>query len=259
MRPATNNQGDTKMAPLPSRTYEVYIERDGKRYNLMLDTTDESRAKVLAQVLCPGGTVLDCRFYDEALHQGKRLLRVGEFWWMYDKMVRVLRVSGLRSLLLVIDQHKEHTIRDRSTQQVVRTFRSPVTIEGSPYCEDFRKPTETEQLAALEAVEKGEAMKQQKKTANGAKAPKQPQDCGCGCGGKTGGGRFLPGHDAKLKGRLIREARDGNKPAVKALKDLGWEKYVPTVEPKKAKKAPAEKLAPPATAPESAITTGEGQ
>ena len=27
---------------------------------------------------------------------------------------------------------------------------------------------------------------------------KQPQECGCGCGGMTKGGRFLPGHDARF-------------------------------------------------------------
>ena len=37
--------------------------------------------------------------------------------------------------------------------------------------------------------------------------PKTPQACGCGCGGMTKGGRFLPGHDARFhaaqkKGRL---------------------------------------------------------
>lgn len=36
---------------------------------------------------------------------------------------------------------------------------------------------------------------------------KTPQPCGCGCGGMTKGGRFLPGHDARFhaaqkKGRL---------------------------------------------------------
>lgn len=33
--------------------------------------------------------------------------------------------------------------------------------------------------------------------------------CECGCGGNTRGGRFLPGHDAKLKSQLLAKAREG--------------------------------------------------
>lgn len=29
--------------------------------------------------------------------------------------------------------------------------------------------------------------------------PKSPKPCECGCGGETKGGRFIPGHDSKLK------------------------------------------------------------
>jgi hypothetical protein len=58
----------------------------------------------------------------------------------------------------------------------------------------------------------------------------KPQDCTCGCGGQTRGGRFLPGHDAQLKSRLVTAAREGNKgdraKAVKRLEELGWEKYI---------------------------------
>jgi hypothetical protein len=32
-------------------------------------------------------------------------------------------------------------------------------------------------------------------------------ECLCGCGGRTRGGRFLPGHDAKLKKALVADAR----------------------------------------------------
>ena len=35
---------------------------------------------------------------------------------------------------------------------------------------------------------------------------KTPQDCACGCGEQTKGGRFRPGHDAKLASRLRKEA-----------------------------------------------------
>lgn len=244
------------MAPMPSRNYEITIERDGKRHEVMIDTTAESRARVLAQQMFPGCTVTHCRHYDELLHDGKRLVRVGEFWWLQDKIVRVLRVSGLRSLLLVVGRHEEHVIRNSITGETLRMFRTPETLEGSPYCEDFRKPTETEKLAALEAVEKGTTMKQTKQQNT---TTKEPQDCGCGCGGKTGGGKFLPGHDAKLKGRLIREAREGNKKAIASLKDLGWAKYIPAVEPKakKTKKGePAAEQAAPVVTPEPTLSEG---
>src|SRR6266446_7613258 len=47
-------------------------------------------------------------------------------------------------------------------------------------------------------------------------------ECLCGCGGRTKGGRFLPGHDAKLKKALIAEARAGKKRARNKLEKLGW-------------------------------------
>jgi hypothetical protein len=34
-------------------------------------------------------------------------------------------------------------------------------------------------------------------------------ECLCGCGGRTKGGRFLPGHDAKLKKVLVADAHAG--------------------------------------------------
>lgn len=37
-------------------------------------------------------------------------------------------------------------------------------------------------------------------------AKREPQACGCGCGGMTKGGRFLPGHDARMHGQ---QKRDG--------------------------------------------------
>lgn len=62
-----------------------------------------------------------------------------------------------------------------------------------------------------------------KKTAPKTKA----QKCSDGCGGMTKGGRFLPGHDAKLKSRLIGSAASGSAKAVDELKKLGWERYIP--------------------------------
>lgn len=36
-----------------------------------------------------------------------------------------------------------------------------------------------------------------------AKAKAEPKTCGCGCGELTRGGDFLPGHDARFRGRLL--------------------------------------------------------
>ena len=52
---------------------------------------------------------------------------------------------------------------------------------------------------------------------------KKPKKCGCGCGGMTKGGQFLPGHDAKLKGFLKKAAReDHSEAAFERLVALGW-------------------------------------
>lgn len=36
---------------------------------------------------------------------------------------------------------------------------------------------------------------------------KEPKQCACGCGGMTKGGRFIAGHDSRLKGWLLRVER----------------------------------------------------
>lgn len=36
---------------------------------------------------------------------------------------------------------------------------------------------------------------------------RSPRDCECGCGAQTKGGRFIPGHDAKLHARQRAEAK----------------------------------------------------
>lgn len=51
-------------------------------------------------------------------------------------------------------------------------------------------------------------------------------ECLCGCGGRTKGGRFLPGHDAKLKKALVADARAGKKRARNKLARLGWSKFL---------------------------------
>lgn len=48
-------------------------------------------------------------------------------------------------------------------------------------------------------------------------AVKEGRDCECGCGDKPKGGRFLPGHDAKLHSRLKKE-REAELNAAEAAK-----------------------------------------
>ena len=49
----------------------------------------------------------------------------------------------------------------------------------------------------------------------------RPRLCWCGCGALVSR-RFLPGHDAKLKSRLVSAARLGDTAAEQQLRELGW-------------------------------------
>ena len=53
-----------------------------------------------------------------------------------------------------------------------------------------------------------------------------PCECGCGEGARR---RFIPGHDAKLRSRLLRAARAGDA-AHAELSRLGWRRPIPTQE-----------------------------
>lgn len=57
------------------------------------------------------------------------------------------------------------------------------------------------------------------------KIPKGGQKCGCGCGASVQR-RFLPGHDSKLKSRLLKEARAGSDIARQKLVEQGWERFI---------------------------------
>ena len=49
--------------------------------------------------------------------------------------------------------------------------------------------------------------------------------CLCGCGQRTKGGRFKPGHDAKLHGKLADGTIKGNKEQWKVFRANGWKKH----------------------------------
>lgn len=68
----------------------------------------------------------------------------------------------------------------------------------------------------------------------------QLPECECGCGNRTKGGRFLPGHDAKLKKSLIEAALGGSKRATAKLEELGWTKFLEAKRAKTLKKDPSE-------------------
>lgn len=55
--------------------------------------------------------------------------------------------------------------------------------------------------------------------------PEGMRNCGCGCGAVVRN-RFLPGHDAKLKSRLVKEARSGSEIAKQQLEEHGWSKFI---------------------------------
>jgi hypothetical protein len=61
------------------------------------------------------------------------------------------------------------------------------------------------------------------KTATKTDKALTPCECGCGADSKS---RFLPGHDAKLKSRLVTQAVEGSKEAEKQLADLGWSHFL---------------------------------
>lgn len=56
--------------------------------------------------------------------------------------------------------------------------------------------------------------------------PREPCLCGCGLTPLGKKARFIPGHDAKLRSRLVNAARAGDKAADKQLGDLKWD-YLP--------------------------------
>ncbi|MDQ6832038.1 MAG: hypothetical protein M3008_01460, partial [Chloroflexota bacterium] len=58
------------------------------------------------------------------------------------------------------------------------------------------------------------------------RATKTHPFCECGCGDQTGGGRFLPGHDGRLKGRLIRTARAEGENKEPSACEAAWNELV---------------------------------
>ena len=93
------------------------------------------------------------------------------------------------------------------------------------YTEEKSNQTVTVQAVSTEEVERQVAKarkaqeKREAKRANG-------NSCECGCGGKTGGGRYLPGHDAKHKSALVKAALAGDQEATNLLEAKGWTRFL---------------------------------
>jgi hypothetical protein len=60
--------------------------------------------------------------------------------------------------------------------------------------------------------------------------PRVLRECLCGCRGIPKRGRFLQGHDMKLKSALIHRIKHGDESARDELRQLGWERFAPTRE-----------------------------
>lgn len=84
---------------------------------------------------------------------------------------------------------------------------------------------EQEHAALLAAEEQAKA----ERKARPRQTPPRPKSgvCECGCGGATRGGRFQPGHDAKLASRLKDRVRAGDASAYAEMVRRNWTKKLP--------------------------------
>lgn len=80
------------------------------------------------------------------------------------------------------------------------------------------------------------------------RANRPGRECECGCGETTGGGRFRPGHDARLKSQLLGESAKGSQPATDRLVALGWYTAAELADRRAAKAKKAEKAVASAVA-----------
>jgi hypothetical protein len=110
-----------------------------------------------------------------------------------------------------------------------------------------RKPTTKKPAQKAKSTRKASTSKATKATkapaAKKTTAKKELPECHCGCGQKVNSPKrtFRQGHDAKHKSALLKQAREGDKDAVKHLKEHGWDHLV-NLNPK-AKKATAKDAA----------------
>lgn len=106
-------------------------------------------------------------------------------------------------------------------------WRVAATLEASLEDIPVMKGSDSEHLGADEIVARaaGEHGVLDKLLAASKGSERSFPQCQCGCGGVTKGGRFRPGHDAKLKGMLLRRIVQGDDAALEELRQLGWEHF----------------------------------
>jgi hypothetical protein len=99
-----------------------------------------------------------------------------------------------------------------------------------------QQPAEQQPAIASSPQEEDSPQEQpagERRRAKATGAKKAPSErpaavCTCGCGGTTGGGKFLPGHDARLKSELLRAFRGEGLSAEQQqlVEQLGWERFL---------------------------------
>lgn len=98
----------------------------------------------------------------------------------------------------------------------IKFFTCPHSCHGETEPERFEELSERVE-SRVRVVEESSS------EGGGTSRPKKKAGhCQCGCGGMTKGGRFLPGHDAKLKSALRKRANDGDQDAINELAERGW-------------------------------------
>lgn len=107
-----------------------------------------------------------------------------------------------------------------ASASVIRNVENMVKVANDPEVQKLKQlaAEKKESDRAIAKAKKADTAKQQRRATGNS--------CECGCGGTTGGGRFLPGHDAKLKSQLVKAALSGDSNATADLERRGWTKFL---------------------------------
>jgi hypothetical protein len=130
--------------------------------------------------------------------------------------------GAIRKMRAVVDIRKER----REEIQAEADELADQDVVSSARC----LTTAADQAAPPESSQPAAPPQESPEGEESAPASKKPEsrECLCGCGGTTGGGRFIPGHDAKLASALLGAFRgEGLTPEQQELvAQLGWEAKV---------------------------------
>lgn len=148
---------------------------------------------------------------------------------LHDKITRYVKGANAERLRKVVNHLHEGRPADAAN------IMQQVTANGAvAQAVQVELDIELAEAGAIQRVArtKSEPEPEPEPARTKTKPKKDPQPCLCGCGETTGGGRFRPGHDAKLKGQLLRQMRDGSKTAdyrlraIASLEEMGWGRFV---------------------------------